>query len=154
MKNNEEIVIGKGLASLAFGANGEDVRKLFGEPDELEKELDEDDIADELWHYDEKEISFGFDEDGRVINISVTSSETLLQGVKLIGMSQKELDAALKQFKFEDLDQEICASDSEEVHTVISSENAGINFWLEDGVLIEIQWEVPYSEDGEPQWAN
>jgi hypothetical protein len=153
MKNNKEINLGKGIGTIGFGATMEQVKAMFGEPDEVEDGLEEEEMATELWHFDDAEISFGFDEDERVITLSVTANDYMLGGKALIGLSQDALVKALQELKITDIDEEVCESDGEDTHTVISSDLMGVHFWLENGTLIEIQWEVLYDEDGDILWA-
>ena len=90
--NISEIKIGTGLGDIKFGISREDLKKIAGEPTEIDTfnaSGDEDEYLTESWHYDEQEFSVSFDEEDnwRLTTIS-TSSENAILGEKLIGKSK------------------------------------------------------------------
>jgi hypothetical protein len=154
---NLEIKSGEGLGDIKFGMTEDQLIKLIGEPDEIEEYADEDNEDDETetWHYDEFEISVSFDRsvEWRLVNIAVSSPDSTFMGEHLIGLNREELidklkDLGLTQLGFEDYSEE--GSDSK----MIFAHEVGINFWLEDGELTEIQWGPLFIDDDTIKWPE
>ena len=95
----KEIKSGVGLGNIKFGMTRSQVKVILGEPSEIEKfsysETDED--LTESWHYDELDLSAGFDEDvdWRLVTLAVSSPDYEFMGKKLIGLDSDELLSAL-----------------------------------------------------------
>ena len=55
----------QGLGEIKFGFSRNQIKEIVGEPSEVDAfkyDEDEDDELTEAWHYDEKELSFSFEE--------------------------------------------------------------------------------------------
>lgn len=159
MKDNlKEIKAGIGLGQLKFGMSRDEVKKLLGEPDEIESYsyAEEDQDLTESWHYDELELSLGFDgeEDWKLTTISVTSDFYELKNKRLMGLSKEDLLTALSELDFADLDIDDWESDDNTEQTLISSDSFGMGFWVEDGFLIEIQWNPLFSDEDTIVWPE
>ena len=157
MKENlKEIKPGIGLGLLHFGFTQDGVRDLLGEPDEIE--LDEFEEESEegqsvTWHYDELDISIGFEKEynWRLSTISVTDDFYHLQGEALVGLDEKSLMKKLSALKIDDLvaiDQE----DLDDNQELLISEKSSLFFWLEDGHLLEIQYSPQFDQNDRPIW--
>jgi hypothetical protein len=160
---NTAIKSGEGLGNIKFGMTREAVKALIGAPDEVENysyadqeeeynENDED--LTELWHYDDLEMSLSFDkiEEWKLINMAISAEEYTFEGHKVIGMARKELIALLKKLNIGELVYEDYSTAETPDHKLISAEDAGVNFWLENDVLTEIQWGPRFDEDENPLW--
>lgn len=150
-KELKTIQAGQGLGSIKFGITRDELSKIIGEPDEVDSfshSEDEDDVT-EAWHYDMLELSASFDqfEDWRLVTLSVSSPKYLFEGRSLIGTERKELIDTLQGLGLTDLEFEDWSSAESPDHKLIASEEAGMNFWLDEGVLSEIQWTPLYSEE-------
>lgn len=134
------ILVGSGLGPIKFGMERKHVAALVGQPDEREqyKVSAMRRKKTEAWHFDKLGVSMSFDEEvrWRMTNMSVTSADCLLEGDSIIGMNQLALINKLTNIGFDDVE----IQTTEEGQTVVSSEINGINFWLEDGAVAEIQW--------------
>jgi hypothetical protein len=157
MKENlKEIKPGIGLGVLQFGFTQDVVRELLGEPDEIELDEFEEPSEDNqsiTWHYDELDISIGFEKEyqWRLSTISVTDAFYQIAGEALIGMDEKGLMKKLSGLKIEDLvaiDQE----DLDEEQELLISEKSSLFFWLEAGQLLEIQFSPIFDENDQPIW--
>lgn len=152
-----DIKPGVGIGDLEFGMSRVEVRRVLGEPDEKEKDRFEDDgevVESEDWHYDKYELSLSFDQDEQwlLTTMAISSEESTLGQLPLMGMSEAQLIEVLKQMGIEDLDHEDM-SDKENPSLVrIASDEYGINFWFEEGQLSEIQWTPLLNEEGEIDW--
>ena len=105
------------------------------------------------WHYDELDISIGFEKEyqWRLSTISVTDAFYQIAGEALIGMDEKGLMKKLSGLKIEDLvaiDQE----DLDEEQELLISEKSSLFFWLEAGQLLEIQFSPIFDENDQPIW--
>lgn len=133
MSKPQNILLGKGLDDLPFGATRKEVKKVLGEPEET----DEVDLVDEksiAWHYWDLGISLNFDEsEGYVLcTIEVASPEVRLFGEPLIGKSRDEV----KRF----LDQQQIGKSEDEVHNGLVYPDVSLSLWFNGGDLSEIQW--------------
>lgn len=152
-KELKTIQAGQGLGSIKFGITRDELKKLIGEPDEVDSfshSEDEDDVT-EAWHYDMLELSASFDqmESWRLVTLSVSSPKYLFEGRSLIGLERKELIDVLQSLGLTDLEYEDWSSAESPDHKLIASEEASMNFWLDEGVLSEIQWTPLYSDEQE-----
>ena len=141
--NLHEIMPGKGLGTLRFGATREQVKNTIGDADEVEKySLDEFDSDDtEAWHYDEKGISLSFDQehDWKLSSIAVSGEEYKLEGNQLIGKSVEEIEDLCEKQGWGELQEDEEIAEEEAGIAMLHLEEKGISFWFEDDVLSEVQ---------------
>lgn len=142
MELQKEIIAGQGVGEIKFGITKEDLKKLVGQA----SDIDADDEI-ESWHYDELALSAAFDkeEDWRLISVAVSSPEYTYNGETLLGITPEELVAKLENIGIDELEYE----DVSENEFLISAEQIGINFWVEDKEVTEIQWSVGFDEETE-----
>jgi hypothetical protein len=153
----KEIIIGQGLGPVKFGMTRDQVEALLGAPDEVEEnvDIDEDlDEAAEAWHYDELEMSASFDmeDDWRLGMMAISSEDATLNGKALIGLNRNQLLESLQDMGFEDLVFEDWSDEEDEDRHLVQSDASAINFWLEEGILTEIQWGPRYLDDETVDW--
>ena len=143
-KDLQEIKPGTGLGMLKFGMTREQVKDLLGEPDETEQYSysEEEQSLTEAWHYDALELSMGFDEvdEWKMTTLSVTSGFYRLHDQKLIGLKMDDVASILRDMNIRDLEFEDWSSPEEPGHELVVSEAKGLNFWFENGILNEIEW--------------
>ena len=140
----KEIKIGLGLGNIRFGSSKEAVKKILGEPNEIDQvdvPIDEEEISIEQWHYDNLELSLSFDdnEDELLDTFAVSSPEYTLNGIALIGKSIIEIDNILVDLMLGDCEKDNLSDDEDNTH-VYSFHDSNMNFWFEDDELSEIQW--------------
>jgi outer membrane protein assembly factor BamE (lipoprotein component of BamABCDE complex) len=156
--NKNTIIEGVGLSELKFGMEKEKVASIMGEPEEKElytySEGDDDQTED--WHYDELELSLGFDQTDkwRLGAISITSDNYKFRDFSPIGLSKEEFTKKMKENEINDLELEESSSEGNTSHELLSSPSMGINFWFENGVLQEIQWGPFFTNEGIIQWPK
>lgn len=136
-----------GLGEIKFGFTRNQVKSIIGEPSEVDTfqyDEEEEDELTESWHYDEKEISFSFEEieDWKLVNIAVSAEEFKLEGNTVIGLKKNELKELLAK-----LDLGTLNDDTE--NNVISVIEKQLNFWMDEGEVAEVQWNVDWDEEGE-----
>ncbi len=154
----KEIKTGVGLGILKFGMERNEVKKLLGEPTEIEKYsyTDSDEDLTESWHYDDLDLSVSFDEDldWKLSTLAVSSDVYELKGTKLIGLDQNTLLLTLNSLGIKNLEKEdALPGDDPESVFLISDEHA-ITFWLEEGIVSEIQWGPLVVDDDAVIWPE
>jgi hypothetical protein len=154
----KEIKSGIGLGDLKFGMTRNQVKKVLGDPDEIEKfsYTDSDEDLTESWHYDKLELSLGFDEDvdWKLVTMAVSSGDYLFMNKKLIGLSREKLLETLSELGLKNLYIEDCSDEDGPGDELICSEKIGINFWMEDGKLSEVQWGPEYIDEETIRWPE
>lgn len=155
--DTKTIKIGQGLGDIKFGISREKLKAMLGEPDETESfSLSEDGSGDttESWHYDEHEFSASFDEefDWKLVRIAISSPDAELNGEKLIGLSKNELLKQLDELDFCDLDFEDLSSADSTNQELITADEYGMTFWLDNGIVSEIQWEPLFVDEETIRW--
>lgn len=155
MSDAQEIKIGKGVNSIRFGIHRETLKKELGEPTEIEQLSSEEDDEDseyfiEVWHYDEIDTSFSFDEedDWRLVNIASNNDELMFQGKNIKGMSLEDFKSLIDETELGEIEIE----EIEENQTLLSIISSSINFWFEDNSLSEVQWGVLWTNEDIPKW--
>jgi hypothetical protein len=154
--NISQIVPGKGLGDIQFGMLREDVQKLLGDPDEVETQVhdeEEEDIT-EAWHYDELEVSLSFEkvEDWRLCTIAVSNEDATLEGHEIIGLSKSELLEVLKKLGMKELTEEDWSSAEAPDYWSVTSEADEMVFWIEDDVVMDIQWGPLFVDEDTINW--
>ncbi len=155
----KDILIGKGYGDIQFGMTRSEVKKILGEPTEVDEyaSSDESDDNTEAFHYDEIEVSISFDEvdDWKLSSIAVSDPEATLEGVKLIGASDKELLSKVEDLDLGEYEREDISSPESPDNEVISFPESSINFWFENGAVTEIQFGPMWDEEEEDYiWPN
>ena len=146
------IELGQGLGKdLRFGMRYEEVKKILGEPNEIENSQvpgddDGEDFGDTVaWIYDELGITLYFDEadEWELGTIEVDDDDFELNGEKLIGKNIKDVKQILKKMNINDIaEEEIEAEEGEEdikLRLIFSQEKC-LNLWFEDDICCEIQF--------------
>lgn len=154
----KEIKPGYGLGVLKFGMTRDEVKLLLGEPSYIDKysHSDSDEDLTESWEYEKLFLSLSFDEeeDWRLLLISVSSDFYELEGKSLIGLNQEELLDELDEINLGKLNLEDCSESKHEDQKVIEVDEKSINFWINDGVLDEIQWSPFFIDDDTIKWPE
>ena len=140
----KQILSGIGLGELRFGMTRDQIESVLGQPNEREK-YSYDDLGDDFtenWHYDELELSLGFDqeEDWRLVTLAVTSKDFKYDKFIPIGLTKEQLSAELHNIVINDLDYEDWTTEESLSHELLSSKILGINFWFDEDSLTEVQW--------------
>jgi len=148
----KNIIPGEGLGVIKFGMTEGQIVKILGEPNEKEKINDPNFPGEEsvAWHYDELEISLGFEniEGWKLMNIALSSPEFEFHRRKLIGMDKEKLLITLDKLGLTEFLLDETMADDEESQTVIHSKETAVNFFLDNGILSEIMWS-PIIDDEE-----
>lgn len=155
MSTTQEIKIGKGVNDIRFGIHRDTLKKMLGEPDEIEQlDADEDDDENEylieVWHYDDNDLSFSFDEedDWRLMSIACNSSDLVFEGKNIKGISIDDLKSQINEEQLGEIEIE----ELDENQKLLSILSSSINFWFENDVLTEVQWGVLWTSEDTPRW--
>lgn len=153
-----ELLPGTGLGAIVFGLTKDRVEALAGAPNSKETISYEDESNDEteVWHYDEQEVSFGFDssEDWRLVTISITGDQFTLNGTALVGSTQLKMVDMLTELSGETLDVEDCSSAEAPSCFRIGCEGLSMNLWCEEGVVSEVISAPSFTEEDEIVWPE
>lgn len=154
----KKIKPGYGLGDLKFGMTRAEVKLMLGEPSFIDKysHSDSDEDLTESWEYDELELSISFDEeeDWKLMMISVNSDFYELEGVSLIGLGESNLLKKLDEINLGNLNLEDSSEYEGQDQKVIEIDEKSINFWINDGVLDEIQWSPLFLDDDTIVWPK
>lgn len=158
MKDIQTIKPLTGLGMLRFGMTRDEVRSLLGEPEDIDEYSfsgTPDDLS-ESWHYDNMDLSMSFDaeDDWRLITLAVSSDDYQLEDFALVGKTKKELAQILAYIGYTDVKEENESTLDIPGHELVSEHTYFINFWLEDGVVKEIQWSPRFNDDDEVEWPE
>jgi hypothetical protein len=154
-ENSKNIEIGKGFGSILFGMSRDEVKKITGDPDEIENYQHGDVNGEkaEAWHFDDPEISLAFEEfnDWKLTSIAVSSPDFLFEGKSIMGLGKEEILQTLKKLDLGKIEQEDCSSDESPDLFLVSIEDAGLNLWFDENVLTEIQWSVIWDDEDDEE---
>jgi len=149
----KDILIGKGFDNIRFGMTRQEVKKILGEPDEIDEYASSEESEDntEAFHFDELELSVSFDEidDWRLGSIAISDPESTLEGLNLLGISDEELLKKISILDLGESEREDVSSPESPDHDVLSFYNSSINFWMENGVVSEIQFGPIWDDENE-----
>lgn len=149
----KDILIGKGFDEIRFGMTRQEIKKILGEPDEIDEYASSEESEDntEAYHYDELELSVSFDEidDWRLGSIAISDPDSTLDGLKLLGISDEQLLEKVSALDLGEYEREDVSSPESPDHEVISFYNSSINFWLENGAVTEIQYGPIWDDENE-----
>lgn len=157
-QNINLIIEGEGLGDLKFGLYKDDVKLILGQPNEIEEYSYSNSDADltESWHYDELDLSIGFDEedDWRLVTIAISSSNYKFREFSPIGLSKDELTKKFDELNINDLEYEDWSSEESPSHELLTSDLLGINFWFDNNRLSEVQWGPHFIDDENIKWPK
>jgi len=145
MISSYEIIPKKGLGDLAFGMDMEKVVSALGEPEEVDNFEGDEELNAVLLHYQDKGFSVFFEGVTRqvVAGIETDHSDATLFGEKVIGMTEKEVVDLMTKNGVPDFDK-----DTEEGETRLSFEEIMVDFYLRDGKVAFVNWDVIVDEEG------
>lgn len=149
---------GIGLGEIKFGMSREEVEQLLGKPDfhEITSYSDELDEKSDSWEYHGLRLDLSFEEaeEWRLVIISVSSDDYILNNKQLVGSDMEELMAELTELDITDIEVEDLSTEENPDHILVSSEEHGINFWVSEDVVEEIQWGPFFVDDETIAWPE
>lgn len=149
-----DINSGEGLGRIKFGMDVDEVEDLIGSADEKESYALESGESTESWHYDELELSISFvvSSQKRLVSVTTSSEDSILYGQEIVGMNKKELLKYLEKKKVSDVQFEDCSTTDTPDLKLYYSMNLAMNFWLEDGVVSDVEWGVKMDDKDQVIW--
>lgn len=123
----------KGINNLNFGCKQDDVRKILGEPDEVEHLEEDDNLSSLIWQYWNLGLTIFFDEfdHNKFASAEIEHPDALIFGKRIFDLSEKEAIELFKANGFNELDIE----DHEWGERRISFDDAMIDLYYEKGKL-------------------
>jgi hypothetical protein len=154
MKPDYEIVLGRGIGAIIFGMTKEELVYILGDPDETYHPEDPDKMTWETLGYDSINCTFSFDpgQEERLVEIRIENSFFHIGHKIKIGTTKEDLLYHGKEFALgdysirDDSDEELIS------HELISFEQAGLNVWIDDGIISGIQILPWITKDGKMIW--
>jgi hypothetical protein len=152
-----DIKIGQGIDNIKFGMNRDDVKRILGEPNEVENYSfsSEEHYLTESWFYEDKKLSlsFGEDDDWRLVTISSFSEECKIDDNDIIGINKNALLNLMSTIQIDDMFTEDL-SDGEDNQIVFGSDAKGINFLVKDDTVVEIQFGPLFKDEDTIIWPE
>jgi hypothetical protein len=145
----------KGLGELTFGMTEQQVIDYLGIPDEKELLDDFDESDDEqtlIYHFDNYDISAFFEGKGdekRLVNIETGNHEATLFGKSIFVMPEADIIKLMKENKFADMDDEMLEDEEYQNEKRVSFDDAMMDFFFEDEILIAVSWGNFFSDEEE-----
>jgi hypothetical protein len=123
----------KGINNLKFGSTQDEVRKILGEPDEIEHLEEDEDLSSIIWQYWNLGLTIFFDEMDNTIFASaeVEDPDALIFGKRIFDLNEKEAIELFKANGFSELDIE----DHDWGERRVSFDDAMIDLYYEKGRL-------------------
>jgi len=145
MVSSYEIIPKKGLGELKFGMDMEKIVSALGEPQEIDNFEGDEELNAVLLHYWDQGFSVFFEGLTRqvVAGIETDYSDASLFGEKVIGMTESKVVDLMKKNGFPDYDKE-----TEEGDIRLSYEEQMVDFYLRDGIVAFVNWDVIVDEEG------
>ena len=157
-KDINEIKPGIGLGVIKFGMKRDQIKLILGTPNETDVfyMTESDDSETEVWYYDEEALSLSFDaaDDWRLVTIEVDDERFTLEGYKLFQANKLTVIKVLDKIGISDFKHEVTPMDEAPTHELISSDSLGINFWLDEDAVTEIQWGPFFNTDESVNWPQ
>ncbi len=143
MIDNYEIIPGKGFDKVELGANRDDIKKILGEPDEIDNYSLDGDASSDTFYYDSMEMSLSFDSDVEfsLTEISIEGEKFHIKDLIKIGITKNQLIEYSEKLEYSAAIIEKIEEDEFPGDEIISFEEEGLNFWIEDNKVINIQLE-------------
>jgi hypothetical protein len=133
-----QLHVNKGLNDLDFGQKQEKAILLFGEPDETQTLNDEIMNSSLVLHYHENDLALFFDlnDDGKFNAAETSNRDTMLFGVNVFKLNEKDLTALMKENGLK-------LSETEK-HTWgekrLSFDEAGLDFYFESNRMVSLNF--------------
>jgi len=145
MIGSYEIIPKKGLGELKFGMNMEKIVASLGDPQEIDNFEGDEELNAVLLHYWDLGFSAFFEGLTRQVlaGIETDHSDAVLFGEKVIGKSEAEVIDLMKRNGHLDFDKE-----TEEGDTRLSFEEDMVDFYLREGKVAFVNWDVIVDEEG------
>lgn len=149
---------------LRLGMTRVDVQRCIGDPSHREREEYADDSVDEVWSYEDIDLSLTFstDEGDLLGSISTGNSDACLASVdgsvsvQPIGLDEEELLQILEEVGVEtlELDEDLAEEISEHDAKYYRWQEQNVGFWLTYGFLTSITAMVMFDSDERPVWPD
>ena len=141
-----EIKLLKGFCTTTFGETQEGIKKVFGEPEEIQS-LNDDILKTSLtvYHYWEKGFSLFFDnnKNHRFCSAEIDNRDTLMFGQNLFLLKEKEITELMKKNGFKLSDTEV----HEWGEKRLSFDEAGLDCYFENNKMVSVNFGVLETDD-------
>ncbi|HNW99540.1 MAG TPA: hypothetical protein PKK00_14130 [Bacteroidales bacterium] len=149
MKDKLEIKLKEGLNELKFGLGMDEVRKLLGNPDEIEN-VKEIEGNTEVWYYIEDGLTvfFGEEEGWRCICLETDNENAVVLGKKISELKESQIEKLFSSNGYNDFEAETETWGEKR----IGISDAVIDFYFDGEDIVAVNWGMDYDDEGEPIW--
>jgi len=146
MFEKPEISLLKGFCTLPFGSSKDKAVEVFGQPEEIQNLAD--DILNNnsmVYHYWNEGYSlfFNTNKDQSFCSVEIDNKDTLLFGVRIFSLKEKEIAELMKKNGYELSDSEVHKWGEKR----ISFDEAGLDCYFENGKLVSVNFGVLETEN-------
>jgi hypothetical protein len=153
MSITPEIKLLKGFCTITFGETQESIKKVFGEPEEIQTLQDEIlNTSTLVYHYWDLGFSLFFDNNKNqtFCSAEIDNKDTLLFGKPIFNFKEKELIELMKANGFKLSDTE----SHEWGEKRLSFDEAGLDCYFENNKMVSVNFGVLDSEDNFYYYPN
>jgi hypothetical protein len=146
MLQTPEIKLLQGFCSVSFGENPENIKKIFGEPEEIQQLSDDVlNTSSTVFHYWEKGYSIFFDnhKNKTFCSAEIDNKDALLFNQKIFLLKEKELVDLMKKNNFDLSDSEV----HEWGEKRLSFDDAGFDCYFENNKMVSVNFGVITNEN-------
>lgn len=152
MKENLIIKPLVGFGDLKFGASKNEIKAVFGEPQEVETiEGDEDFSEVEVWSYWDQGHTVYFENEfeNRCTNFETDHEDATLFGKKIFALTEKQIVELMNENGFTDMEAE---NEDEWEERRVSFYDAQVDFVFDDKTLVQVSWAVGFDDQENVKW--
>lgn len=154
MENNLMIKPLIGFGNVKFGASKEEVKAVFGEPQEVETiEGDEDFSQVEVWSYWDQGHAVYFEDEfeNRCTNFETDHEDAVLFGKKIFALTERQVIELMKENGFTDFEAE---NEQEWEERRLSFYDAQVDFVFDEEALVQVSWAVGFDDHENVKWPE
>ena len=148
-----EIKLLKGFCSITFGETQDSIKKIFGDPEEIQTLQDEIlNTSSLVYHYWDQGFSLFFDNNKNqtFCSAEIDNRETLLFGQKIFSLKEKEVAELMKANGFKLNDTET----HEWGEKRLSFDAAGLDCYFENNKMVSVNFGILDSEENFYYYPN
>ncbi|MCX6247807.1 MAG: hypothetical protein NTW10_08750 [Bacteroidetes bacterium] len=151
-----EIVSGRGIGRIILGLSKKEIADIMGAPDEIEHPENPDNESCEIFCYNAINCSLLFDpdQDDRLVEISIENGYFHLARKIRVGLRKEDLLNFGTALRFGEYRIEESPTLEYPAQELISYEQAGLHFWLNNGIITAIGITPLVAEDGRIIWPE
>ncbi len=156
MINDYAIQIGRGFDNIKLGMKEPEVKKILGEPEDIDEIVYPDGEMSKTYTYDELgfDLTFESDNDNRLSYISFFANKFHIKGKIKIGIDKDKIKELTKKTDFSEPILEDLSDEEFPDNELMSFDRENLNLWFTQEKLDEIQIGPKWKDDDTPIWPD